>query len=281
MGISSGLGNALVPVSYGFRNDIINGNFMINQRAYASGTNLASGAYGFDRWKSNFTNTALTFTSAPQGQIVTISASGVLHQVIERANIIAGSYVLSWAGTAVGRVYNSGSTAPSYQTGPFSVVLDGTANVIVEFTPASGTATLGNVQLELGSRATPFEQRLVSVELAMCQRYFQTIPASSIWVYNRYWNVGLSGGDQVLQVEWKTAMRAAPTVTTTAGSRVHSFSYVSYNTGAVNYNVEETGTTVDGWSGALYSSTNNGGNNLPVGFTSGRNNNIMWVNAEL
>ena len=172
MGISSGLGNALVPTSYGFRNEIINGNFMINQRGYVSGTNLASGAYGFDRWKSNFTNTFLTFTSAPQGQTVTISASGVLHQVIEQANIVAGSYVLSWTGTAVGRVYNSGSTPPSYQSGPLSVMLDGTANVIVEFTPASGTATLGNVQLEFGSRATPFEHRLVGVELSLCQRYY-------------------------------------------------------------------------------------------------------------
>jgi hypothetical protein len=172
MGISSGLGNALVPTSYGFRNEIINGNFMINQRAYASGTNLASGAYGFDRWKSNFTNTALTFTSAPQGQTVTISASGVVRQIVERANVVAGSYVLSWFGTATGRVYNDGATPPSYQSGPLSVVLDGTANVIVEFTPASGTATLGNVQLEFGSRATPFEQRPIGVELNLCLRYF-------------------------------------------------------------------------------------------------------------
>jgi hypothetical protein len=172
MAISSGLWNALVPTSYGFRNEIINGNFMINQRAYASGTNLASGSYGFDRWKSNFTNTALTFTSAPQGQTVTISASGVVRQIVEQANVTAGSYVLSWTGTAVGRVYNDGATPPSYQSGPLSVVLDGTANVIVEFTPASGTATLGNVQLELGSRATPFEHRPIGVELALCQRYY-------------------------------------------------------------------------------------------------------------
>jgi hypothetical protein len=172
MAISSALGNALVPTSYGFRNVIINGNFMINQRAYASGTNLASGAYGFDRWKSNFTNTALTFTSAPQGQTVTISASGVVRQIVEQANVVAGSYVLSWFGTATGRVYNDGATPPSYQSGPLSVVLDGTANVIVEFTPASGTATLGNVQLEFGSRATPFEHRPIGVELALCQRYY-------------------------------------------------------------------------------------------------------------
>lgn len=172
MGISSGLGNAIVPTSYGFRNVIINGNFSINQRAYTSGSNLASGSYGFDRWKSNYTNTTLTFTSAPQGQTVTISASGVIRQIVERANVAAGSYVLSWTGSATGRVYNSGASAPSYATGPLSVYLDGTADVIVEFTPASGTATLGQVQLEFGSRATPFEQRPIGVELALCQRYY-------------------------------------------------------------------------------------------------------------
>lgn len=174
MSISSGLGNALVPTSYGFRNQIINGNFMINQRGYTSGSNLASGSYGFDRWKSNYTNTTLTFTSAPQGQLVTISASGVIRQIVERANIVAGSYVLSWSGTATGRVYNSGASAPSYAVSPVSVYLDGTADVIVEFTPASGTATLGNVQLELGSRATPFENRPIGLELALCQRYYET-----------------------------------------------------------------------------------------------------------
>lgn len=173
MAISSVLGNAIVPTSYGFRNVIINGNFSINQRGYTSGANLASGAYGFDRWKSNFTNTALTFTSAPQGQTVTISASGVIRQIVERANIQAGSYVLSWVGTAQGRVYNDGAAAPSYAAGPLSVYLDGTANVVVEFTPASGTATLGQVQLEFGSRATPFEPRPIGVEVALCQRYYE------------------------------------------------------------------------------------------------------------
>ncbi|CAB4142755.1 hypothetical protein UFOVP433_36, partial [uncultured Caudovirales phage] len=43
----------------GYRNRIINGAFVINQRGYTSTTNLASGSYGFDRWKSGFTNTAL------------------------------------------------------------------------------------------------------------------------------------------------------------------------------------------------------------------------------
>ncbi len=39
----------------------------------------------------------------------------------------------------------------------------------------SGTWNIGNVQLEFGTTATPFEQRPIGVELALCQRYFETI----------------------------------------------------------------------------------------------------------
>jgi hypothetical protein len=38
-------------------NLLLNSNFALNQRAYVSAANLASGSYGFDRWKSNYTNT--------------------------------------------------------------------------------------------------------------------------------------------------------------------------------------------------------------------------------
>jgi hypothetical protein len=163
---------ALATNQFGFRNKIINGDFRINQRAYTSASNLASGAYGFDRWKSNFTNTTLTFTSAPQGQAVTITSGGSIEQVIERANMPAGTYVLSWTGTATGRVYNTGATPPSYAASPILVTIDGTANVEVEFTASGGTRTLQNVQLEAGSVPSAFEYRPIGTELALCQRYY-------------------------------------------------------------------------------------------------------------
>jgi len=156
----------------GYQNRIINGAFQINQRAYTSGTNLASGSYGFDRWKSGFTNTALTFTAGSQSTTVTISSSGVLQQVIERENVPAGNYILSFTGTATGRVYNSGGSAPAYAASPILVTLDGSANVVVEFTASGGTRTLGNVQLEAGSVFSPFEYRLRGDELNLCLRYF-------------------------------------------------------------------------------------------------------------
>lgn len=199
---------------FGLRNKIINGDFRINQRAYVSAANLASGAYGFDRWKSNFTNTTLTFTSAPQGQIVTINSGGGVEQVIERENIPAGTYVLSWTGTATGRVYNTGATPPSYAASPVFVTLDGTANVEVEFTASGGTRTLQNVQLEAGSVASAFEQRPISTELALCQRYYEIIkPSSNI-------GSGFCNNTTTAYVHWtyKVSKRALPSSVSFTGT---------------------------------------------------------------
>ena len=168
----------IIPTTQtGFRNLVINGDFIINQRNYASGSILPNGSYGFDRWRSSSAlNTTLTFSSAPQGQILTISSGGSIEQVIERSNITSGTYVLSWTGTATGRVYNTGSTPPAYAASPIVITLDGTSNVEVEFTASEGggTKTLQNVQIERGSIATPFEKRSIGTELALCQRYYQT-----------------------------------------------------------------------------------------------------------
>jgi hypothetical protein len=172
---------AYIPsTQFSFRNKIINGDFRINQRGYTSGSNLASGAYGFDRWKSNYTNTTLTFTSAPQGQTVTINVGGSVSQIIERSNMPAGTYVLSWTGTAIGSVFNSGATAPIGVLSPLVVTLDGSEDVVVQFGPAgAGTATLQNVQLEAGSVPSSFEYRPIGAELALCQRYYNRISGSA------------------------------------------------------------------------------------------------------
>jgi len=154
-------------------NLLLNSNFALNQRSYVSAANLASGAYGFDRWKSNFTNTTLTFTASTQGQSLTINSGGGLQQVIEQGLVRAGTYTLSWTGTATARVYNSGGTPPSYAASPVTFTADGLANVIVEFTASGATRTLSNVMFNAGTNTTwSLATPTLQTELAACQRYY-------------------------------------------------------------------------------------------------------------
>lgn len=66
------------------------------------------------------------------------------------------------------------STVTRYNTN-ISVPAAATTGIEIVFTvgaQTSGTWTIGNVQLEPGSTATPFERRSYGQELALCQRYF-------------------------------------------------------------------------------------------------------------
>jgi hypothetical protein len=271
-------------LQYG-RNVIINGAFEINQRAYVSGTNLASGAYGFDRWKSSFTSTSLTFTSTPQGQLVTISSGGSIEQIIERQNLPAGTYTLSWNGTATGRVYNTGATAPAYASSPITVTIDGTQNVEVEFTATGGTRTLGQVQLEAGSRATPFKRNGSSVqaELAACQRYFVAFQPAELKIANPYFTVALSGGQQHITTHLPVPMRVTPiSITNSAGATSIVFQYLNTSAGSnITRNIAFSGTGPLAITGDYDGAGRNGGATLPTNYTFGANNQIVWVSAEL
>lgn len=53
--------------------------------------------------------TSYAFTQAPNGCTVTINSGGAIQQVIERANMPAGEYTLSWEGTAQARAFPRGA----------------------------------------------------------------------------------------------------------------------------------------------------------------------------
>jgi hypothetical protein len=154
-------------------NLLLNSNFAINQRAYVSGATLASGVYGFDRWKSNFATTTLTYTASTQGQALTINIGGGLQQVIEQGLVPSGTYTLSWTGTATARVYNSGGTPPSYAASPVTFTANGLADVVVEFTAVGVTKTVSKVQFNAGTSTTwGLATPTLQTELGACQRYF-------------------------------------------------------------------------------------------------------------
>ena len=165
--IIDGTNGVNTPNTFAFKNRIIDGGFTINQRGYVSGTSLSSGSYGHDRWKGGASGGTYTFTQGSTGVNTTITiTAGSIIQVIEGANLPeGGTYVLSWTGTAQGKI-GSGSFGASGITGTITA---GT-NTNIEF----NTGTCGNVQLEVGSTATSFDYRPYGTELALCQRYFQS-----------------------------------------------------------------------------------------------------------
>lgn len=243
--------------SLGLRNRIINGDFRINQRGYVSATALGLGVYGFDRWKSTTAATSLTFVAAPNGQAVTISAGGSIGQVLERANMPAGRYVIGHSGTAQVRAYNVGAAAPAYAAGPVVVDLDGTADVIVElFANGGATKTASLVQVEqiaaagIAADASPFERRPRALELFLCQGY--------------YWRVAPKVNAQAIGTTnaqgvgtFPATMRAAPTVTvakadlanwrveSTGGARIAPTD-ISCSADTVGYVLTATATVVTG-----------------------------------
>ena len=81
----------------------------------------------------------------------------------------------------------------------------------------SGTWTIGNVQLETGIIATPFERRSYGQELALCQRYYeQSFEGANPAVIGgmiQNFNSNGSINTAALQVVFKITKRASPTVT--------------------------------------------------------------------
>jgi hypothetical protein len=134
------------------------------------------------------------------------------------ANLASGS----WAGAA--NVINT-TVAPT--TSDQLITLTGTVaasatqlGLLISYTP-SGTAGANEwlqfkaFQLEVGNTFTGFEHRDVEVELSLCQRYYFQLNE----VNGAYFAIGIPTGSntQVYTIGCPTTMRAAPTVTITAG----------------------------------------------------------------
>ena len=226
-------------------NKVINGNFAINQRAYASAATLASGVYGLDRWKSNIAGTTLTFTAAVNGNQLTINSTGGIQQVVERQVIPAGNNTLSWEGTATARMYNSGATPPSYAASPITVNLDGLANVVVEFTAAGGTRTVSNVKLEAGTTASAFvlAGNTAEGELSACLRYYWKLDVNVV-----YPGFATTTTNARIVIRFPVMFRGFPTATFTATgwtvyyltSSVGSSAAASWFTGLESWGVNLT-----------------------------------------
>jgi len=194
--------------SLGMRNALFNADFRINQRGYVSAATLAAGAYGHDRFKAGAAGGDYSFTQLASSTQVTIASGKSLIQVVEDKNVVGGSYVLSWTGTALARVgVNSATPSGTFVVSPI-LITGQTAGTTMSIEFNAGT--LNTAQLELGTVATPFERRPIGLELALCQRYYR----------DSFFGSGAFDSATVVQIYggFPVQMRATPTIGTPSGS---------------------------------------------------------------
>lgn len=224
----------------GFRNLLINGNPIINQRGYVSGT-ATSGAneYTLDRWRVVVSGQSISWTDSQNVRTVTAPTGGV-EQVIEGLNILSGTYTLNWTGTATATVDGF-----SISKGD-SIALTGGTNATVRF--SGGTFALA--QIEIGAVATPFEHRSYGQELALCQRYYAVSSAYG-WGY-----IASAGSYRTASAYLPVTMRAAPSIVFFNTFRSNTTGQVAESIGPNNFGVATTVQAPGGysWSGAFSAS---------------------------
>lgn len=174
---------SVTGIGFGQRIEQLNSTDLANTTATLS-VDLANSLLTTVTWTAYYASTADTFSS--------------------RTQFATGTFTVN-------------STVTRYST-QISVSASATTGIEIVFTvgaQTSGTWTIGNVQLEAGSVATPFERRSYGQELALCQRYYWRVshPFTS-GNYNSY----IAGGYVTDVISHPVEMRATPTcVTNTTG----------------------------------------------------------------
>jgi len=269
---------------YGFKNRIINGAMVIDQRNAGAAQTITTGGgnqYTVDRWYAVPTGANVTGQQITSANISTYRFTGAASntgiyfiQRIEAKNIadcanstvtlscnLANSLLTTVTWTAyyptasdnysgytqiATGTFTVNSTLTNYST-QISLPSSASNGLMIQLNvgaQTSGTWTIGNVQLEKGSTATSFDYRDYGSELALCQRYFETL--TTIYVPTLY-KTGANGTVRTSVWFYKVTKRATPTVTT---------SNISYD--------NCSGLTIDRNSSDYYSTyaTANGGTNF-------------------
>jgi len=265
------------------KNKIINGDFLINQRAFTS--NTTSGTYNFDRWSQTsnggtYTLTPQTFTpgaapvagyegrtylQAVSASMVSTAEFGLIRQRIEDVTRFAGSTItisfFAKADTGTPKIgvevlqnFGTGGSPSSSVSTPAGAVTLSTSwarySVSVAVPSISGktlgttantsslelnlwtsagstlntrassiglqnfTASIWGVQVEYGSKATPFQTATGTLqgELAACQRYYwrTTNVAAATYAFFGY-GLGSSTTNVAYAINYPVVMRVVPT----------------------------------------------------------------------
>jgi len=180
---------SVTAVGVGQRIEQLNSYDLAGQTATLS-VNLANSVLTTVTWTASYANTADTF-----GTIGTPT----------KTQIATGTFTVT-------------STLTQYTTN-ISIPAAATTGIEILFTvgaQTSGTWQIGNVQLEAGSVATPYERQIYSDQLAQCQRYTYILPAAASGLYFQAIGAVNSGGVGLAGGSFPVTMRAIPVLTVSA-----------------------------------------------------------------
>lgn len=162
----------------------------------------------------------VTFPPADAGTMWGSTVSSELNFIVSIGGVGGGSFTKS-------------SEDILWSTGSASVMVQGS---VLWYTSANSISAT-NIQLEQGSVATPFESRPYQVELAMCQRYYET-------GYFKHWGSAAATGHSIgTFMPFKVQKRIAPTSIGTSGaSGTPVFESIAKDGTAVYFNSTTVGT---------------------------------------
>ena len=167
-----------------------------------------TGIYVFELWdRDNDRHIADTYTvsSANTWEKKTITFAGDTSGAFD--NDANKSLEANWWLVA-GTDYTSGTAPTSWASRTNANRAVGQVNLADS---TSNYINITGVQLEIGDTATPFENRMYSQELAMCQRYYEY---QGGFFFAHLYNVS----NTVVNISFAVPKRAAPTLTRDSGS---------------------------------------------------------------
>jgi hypothetical protein len=155
------------------------------------------GGYTSLSWKASYANTTDSFGSF----------SSPTKTQIATGNVTVGSSFNSYSATF---------TVPSAATTGIEISFYNT-NISIDAT----TLRLSSVQLELGSSATPFEQRPISMEFDLCRRYYERYTNSNNYYFPQFpCNIDVANRAEVMIQYYPK--RVAPVITSSGTITVES-----------------------------------------------------------
>ena len=174
---------SVTAIGFGQRIEAANSYDLNNGTAYFS-VDLANSLLTTVTWTAYYATTADTF--------------GTLASPT-RTQIATGTFTV----TSTVTNYTASISVPSAATTGIEIVLTVGAQT-------SGTWTIGNVQLEAGSSATPFERLPIGEMIGLCQRYYYSNAGNDLY----FSAVGVLAPNSGAQLVWffKQEMRVTPTI---------------------------------------------------------------------